>query len=562
MRKETLRGLPLKSWALPCAFIALGLTTLPANAQSLRIAGALSNFDCYNDNNDDADGFEIEVHGCTKDDVLHTWAGSAFGAPTVSNIGTSTSPVALVKYKSATGVVSPGAMTHFGVTLRNFPADPNAIVERWTLKHGGTSGVVLPAHQSTLVGTTTSSAIIRDTLVNQTNPDFGATFWIIPYANIVHRNVALEELMTDNPVVTESVPMGGGPDGMWPERLDPGDVYQNDDPVTSGEQSAIYSYDVFEDIVTYDIDGNDYHEPGRLIATVMDATISSATVPRIPQSITLAAPKIGGGMGVSGTVTLSYAAPVGGTVVNLSSDQPGVHVPATLTIPENQLAAQFIATTDPVTILTNANISASLNNVTRTAPLAVAPVSLSSLVLTPTSLVGGGSGSATFTLNYPAPAGMTISFVSSNPTVASVLANVTLAAGTTSGTISIPTSAVATATNVTISATGGGVTKSATLKVNPLSISAFTLASTTLKGGTSTTGTVTLSGPAPAGGVTVTFTSSSTKATVIGQVVIPAGATSAGLIPISTKAVTAKTTATITAKLGTTSKAVVLTITP
>ncbi len=552
-----------KLWAtLPCLLGALALFA-PASHAQLRVAGALSNFDCYNDNYDDADGFEIEIHGCTKDDVLHTWAGSAFGGPIVSNIGTAAAPVALVKYKSATAVVSPGTMTHFGVTLRAFPADPNAIVERWTLKHGGTSGVVLPSHQSTLTGTTTGSAVISDTLVNQTNPEFGATFWIIPYANIVHRAVKLEELMTDNPVVTESIPMGGGPDGLWPERLDPGDVYANDDPVTSDEESAIYSYDVYEDIVTYDANGNDLHEPGRLIATVMDATISSANIPRIPQSLTLAAPKIGGGMGVTGTVTISYAAPPGGTTVNLSSDQASVHVPATMTIPEGALAAQFLISTDAITAAVNANVSASLNNVTRTAPLSVAPVAISSLVLSPTSLTGGAIGGGTVALNYPVPAGgMTVTLTSSNPAVASVLPTLTLTAGTTSATFSIPTTAVSAITNVTIGASGGGVSKSATLRVNPLTISGFTLLSTTLKGGTGTTGTVTLSGPAPAGGSVVTFTSSSGSATVIAQVVIPAGGTSASLIPVTTKAVTVRTAATITAKLGASSRGVGITITP
>ena len=80
------------------SFLALTALTLsvaapPAQAQStLRVYGALSNFDCSNDTETETEGFEIEIEGEHKEDITHTWAYSAFGAPTVEDGGTAAKP--------------------------------------------------------------------------------------------------------------------------------------------------------------------------------------------------------------------------------------------------------------------------------------------------------------------------------------------------------------------------------------------------------------------------------------------------------------------------------------
>ena len=190
------------------------------------------------------------------------------------------------------------------------------------------------------------------------------------------------------------------------------------------------------------------------------------------------------------------------------------------------------------------------------APSSTASVSLSTLTLNPTSVVGGSSSTGTVTLSGPAPAGgAQVALSSSNTTVARVPASVTIAAGATSAAFTVATSAVSASTAVTISAAYAGATRSASLTVTPAAPPAPTLASlalnpTSVTGGNSSTGTVTLSGPAPAGGAQVALSSSNTLvARVPSSVTITAGASSA-TFTVSTSPVVASTTVTISGSYG------------
>ncbi|MDR3692447.1 MAG: hypothetical protein P4L46_23900 [Fimbriimonas sp.] len=58
---------------------------------------------------------------------------------------------------------------------------------------------------------------------------------------------------------------------------------------------------------------------------------------------------IKGGNGATGVVLLNAAAPVGGFVVTLTSDQSALTVPASVTVPEGSLSASFSVTTTAVT---------------------------------------------------------------------------------------------------------------------------------------------------------------------------------------------------------------------
>jgi hypothetical protein len=196
-------------------------------------------------------------------------------------------------------------------------------------------------------------------------------------------------------------------------------------------------------------------------------------------------------------------------------------------------------------------------------------VSLSSLVLNPTSVTGGNSSTGTVKLSEPAPAGgAQVALSSSNTTAASVPSSVTIAAGATSASFTVSTSVVAASTTVTISAAYGQATISGSLIVTPASPPPPTLWSLSLNpisvvgGGQSSTGTVTLSGPAPAGGAQVTLSSSNT--TVAGapsSVMVAAGARNA-TFAVSTGAVASSTTVTISAVYGGATRSASLTLTP
>jgi hypothetical protein len=150
--------------------------------------------------------------------------------------------------------------------------------------------------------------------------------------------------------------------------------------------------------------------------------------------------------------------------------------------------------------------------------------------------------------------------------VASVPPFVTVPQFAGGGGFIVTTSTPAAPTTVTISASGGGVTKTATLTVNPFptgpSISSLTLGPAGVTGGASSTGTVTLAAAAPAGGASVALSSTDTAvATVPAAVAVPAGATRA-TFTVTSKAVTAAGSATIAGTLGGVTRTAVLTVSP
>ncbi|HEX6288205.1 MAG TPA: FG-GAP-like repeat-containing protein [Herpetosiphonaceae bacterium] len=102
---------------------------------------------------------------------------------------------------------------------------------------------------------------------------------------------------------------------------------------------------------------------------------------------------------------------------------------------------------------------------------------LSTLTLSPTSVVGGAAAQGTVTLTSAAPSGgASVALAMSNTVVATVPASVTVAAGTTSVTFALTTKTVTASTSVAISAAYGGVSKAATLTVQPPPPAADTVA--------------------------------------------------------------------------------------
>src|SRR5262249_11307064 len=94
---------------------------------------------------------------------------------------------------------------------------------------------------------------------------------------------------------------------------------------------------------------------------------------------------------------------------------------------------------------------------------------LTSLTLSPTTVVGANSSQGTVTLSSAAPSGgAVVTLSSSASSVASTPASVTVAAGATTGTFTISTVSVAATNSVTISATFSNVTRTATLTVTPV----------------------------------------------------------------------------------------------
>ncbi len=137
-------------------------------------------------------------------------------------------------------------------------------------------------------------------------------------------------------------------------------------------------------------------------------------------------PAAGGGT-ITGTVTLSANAATGGFVVSLSSNLPAVaSVPANFTIGAGTKTGTFAVTATPQTGNQIAVITASGNGSSQNFTLTIAPPTAGSVTLSPATLLGGASSTATFTLTGTATSGGVTASLSSSNAAATVPGSVTV----------------------------------------------------------------------------------------------------------------------------------------
>jgi hypothetical protein len=272
--------------------------------------------------------------------------------------------------------------------------------------------------------------------------------------------------------------------------------------------------------------------------------------------LSLSQASIPGGKNLTGTVTLSSNAPLGGVTIVLSSDSNIVSLPATVAVRFATNSADFTISTLAVTSMQTVTLTATLSHSTVSAPLKLVPPL--QLTLDATAVVGGDSVTGTVTLADPAPvAGANVRLTTNDGTVH--VSPVTIPAGQTSQTFTLTTSAVAAARVVSVIATYAAASQTVLLTVNPpaaVTLSSLVISPNQVTGGSSTQATVTLTGPAGAGGVRVDLQSSSLTVSVLPFVIIPQGQSSAGFtiatthfpgaVTISATAGGVKKTATLT----------------
>ncbi len=283
-------------------------------------------------------------------------------------------------------------------------------------------------------------------------------------------------------------------------------------------------------------------------------------------SVSLGSTTMAGGVtSTTNRINLDGPAPTGGAIVALSSSSPLATSPATVTVaagatasPVFSIVSSGVASSTPVTI------TATYGGVSRTATLTLTPTALSSITLSPSSLVGQSSATSNrVTLNGPAQSNTVVTLASSDP-AAVVPASVTVAAGQTQSPVfTITTKEVAANTVVTISATLADVTRTAALTVRPAALSSVSLSPPTVAAGVSATSNrVSLDGPAPAAGAVVSLASSDPAAVVPPTVTVLAGASSSPVFTITTKEVAAPTLVTITATYNGVTRTATMTVRP
>jgi hypothetical protein len=195
---------------------------------------------------------------------------------------------------------------------------------------------------------------------------------------------------------------------------------------------------------------------------------SPTAMPAALNALTVSPSTVTGGQSATGTVTLTGGAPVGGSIVSLTSANSAASVPSSVTVPAGATSTNFAVNTTTVSSTTIGNITASYAGVNKSTTLTVnppAPAALSSLTLNPTKVVGGSSSVGTVSLNKITPQAVVVTLSSNNPTKAVVPANVTVPAGASAATFNIATTPTNKKVSASITASYSGVTKSATLTI-------------------------------------------------------------------------------------------------
>ncbi len=195
----------------------------------------------------------------------------------------------------------------------------------------------------------------------------------------------------------------------------------------------------------------------------------------------------------------------------------------------------------------------------------VSAPTLQSLTLNPSAVTGGQGATLRITLSGSAPTGgVQVALSSGNGGVAFSAPAVLIPEASSSADVPVTTNAVGAQTIVAFTATLAGLTRQASLTVNPpapaLLSAAFLGSSVT--GGQPATLRVTLSAPAGATGASIALQSATPAvASIQDSVQIPSGGSSAD-VPVATTAVQSQTQVQFTATMGTVSKPATLSVNP
>ncbi len=329
--------------------------------------------------------------------------------------------------------------------------------------------------------------------------------------------------------------------------------------VPAGTTSATFS------ITTFPVDNTTVQLSATLGSVTQFASLGITRAGAL-NALGLSPTTVEGGSSSTGTVTLSAAAPSGGTVVTVSDDSAAATTPASVTVAAGSTSQTFTVTTSPVASQTPVVISGSSGSVTRSATLTVnPPTPVAPTLLSPANDATPAQPVAFDWSDVANGAAYEIQVDDSSTIAAPFRANLIVNVSQTSiG--GLPAQRLWWRVRARNSAGVFGPFSS-TRRFTPQavsttpSLSALAVSPTSLLGGASATGTVTLTAAAPSGGAAVTLTSGNAVATVPASVTVAAGATSA-TFSVTTSAVTAQTAVTLTSAWSSVSRTATLTVNP
>lgn len=292
-----------------------------------------------------------------------------------------------------------------------------------------------------------------------------------------------------------------------------------------------------------------------------DAVVVTVSSGPTISSVTFLPNPVYGGYTTTGRVQLSEPAPSGGVTVALSDNLSIFSTPTGVNIPAGQSSATFPASASVVSSSFTGNVIARLGSVQRIGTITIQPGPLvQSLVLNPTSVVGGNSSTGTVVLSKPAPVGGTRVNLSDNHAAVTLPAFFTIPEGQVQGVFTATTVPVSSPATAWVVAAVPGSSRGANLGVLAPILLSVSVSPASVKGGTPSTGLVRLTGNA-ATTVAVAMSVNGSVASVPPVVNITTG-TRETSFTVNTIPVTSTRTLSVIAKLGTVQKTATLTITP
>jgi|GEM_PF-2475593 len=246
--------------------------------------------------------------------------------------------------------------------------------------------------------------------------------------------------------------------------------------------------------------------------------VSSATVSLTDQypiftGMTFNPTTVLGGSDTTATITLNGAPVTTTYTIALSSSDPSVTVPSTVTINSGNSVTFPVHTSQVATDLT-ATITAVFHGKTLAKTFTVKADRVASVTVDQASIIGGAAdANATVTLQAaPTTYPVTVNLTTSLPSGLAVQSSVVVPVGNTSVTVPLVSHPVAAGATVIVTATTSGTSATGHVSVQPVRISTFALGSRSLHPGASTTGTVTLNATLKAGeSVTIPIANTSGK---------------------------------------------------
>ncbi len=266
-----------------------------------------------------------------------------------------------------------------------------------------------------------------------------------------------------------------------------------------------------------------------------------------------------GGVSASFRVVLDAPAPTGGMPVSVSDNSPAIAVPSVMVVPAGQAAGVFSAPTAAVTSSRTAVVTVTSNGDTRSVTIAIVGVSV---ILDPTSVVGGNPSTGTITLTSNAINNSVVFNLSDNSTAtAPQTPTAIVPAGFRTGTFTVLTVPVTSTRSSTINVSKSGVTRSATLTIRVAALLSILVSPSQVAGGSPFAGLVSLDGKAAGAGLTVGLSSAAAFAQVPSSLLI-VGGQSQGLFVGTTTRPSTTLMIVITASLNGVTRATTIIVSP